>query len=295
MKSLTIELPGLGLTLKPKIAEQKFSLLMMQIILPGAEYRALLKRVQVEHVFPSEVEGISRFVDKVRAVADPEQDSPIASDRDALLNTIVADAITIGFKEKNDREQFIQSFIKDTYGKDDISELSFDELRSMCVGLRDRAKNKAVEEVMLDPVLGRYDEPEYESNLAIELCKYFPSLKQGGYLSCDPGCINLDVEDISAIVLALLTEFLKDMFGAAQEKVEKEEKVEVKVEEKKVEEKTIAPRMGISPSEPTDEEIILAYRSQIAKQVQSAPVIPQMYPPSLKAMAQSNMDDPFEV
>lgn len=228
MKSLTIELPRTGLTLKPKISDQNFSLLLMQIILPGAEFRALMEKIQREHVFPEEVEGITRFVDKIRETAET--------------------------------------------GKEDL-----------------------VEEVMLDPVLGRYEEPEYKANLAIELCKYFPSLVEEGYLSYKPGCINLDVEDISAIVLALLTEFLKDMFGAAQEKVEKEERVEVKVEEKKVEERTIAPRMGIFQGEPTDEEIILAYRSQIAKQVQSAPVIPQMYPPSLKAMAQSNMDDPFEV
>jgi hypothetical protein len=111
----------------------------------------------------------------------------------------------------------------------------------------------------------------------------------------------LDVEDISAIVLALLTEFLRDMFGAAEEKLKEEEKeapVEAIVKEKEKvtkEKETIAPRMGISPSEPTDEEIILAYRSQVAKQLQSAPVIPQMYPPNLKAIAQSNMDDPFEV
>lgn len=231
MKSLTIELPRTGLTLKPKISDQNFSLLLMQIILPGSEFRALMEKIQREHVFPEEVEGITRFVDRIRETAET--------------------------------------------GKDDL-----------------------VEEVMLDPVLGRYDEPDYKSNLAIELCKYFPSLVEEGYLSYKPGCINLDVEDISAIVLALLTEFLKDMFGAAQEKIEKEEKVEVQVEEKKpegkkVEVKTIAPRMRISPSEPTDEEIILAYRSQIASQVQSAPVIPQMYPSSVKAMAQSNMDDPF--
>jgi len=236
MKSLTIELPRAGMVLKPKFSDQNFSLLMMQIILPGEEYRSLMEKIQRDHVFPQEVEGITKFVDRIRETAET--------------------------------------------GKDDL-----------------------VEEVMLDPVLGRYDEPEYRSNLAIELCKYFPSLAEEGYLSYKPGNINLDVEDISAIVLALLTEFLRDMFGAAEEKLKEEEVKEkvpvgaiVKEKEKVTKEKeTIAPRMGISPSEPTDEEIILAYRSQVAKQLQSAPVIPQMYPPNLKAIAQSNMDDPFEV
>lgn len=61
------------------------------------------------------------------------------SDRKSVLDSILAAATTIGFVDADDRKNFLQSFVQDRFGKNNSSELTFDELNIMSDELCERA------------------------------------------------------------------------------------------------------------------------------------------------------------
>lgn len=76
------------------------------------------------------------FYLKQRQEQSAEKES---SERQSLMESIVAAATAIGFEEKKDRTKFLQEVMQTNYGKSKSSELTIDELNAMSEELCERA------------------------------------------------------------------------------------------------------------------------------------------------------------
>lgn len=134
----------------------------------------------------------------------------------------------------------------------------------------DEAQNIFWQKRVLGPVVSRYNDIKFQQNIARELTLLFPTLKREGYVLYDPenkiGRLNMDIEIIGDLVAALIS----FSFSPPEEKP--------------------APAPAPQPvvlSPPLSTPSVLQYRK--GSESISFPNIGLM-----GAVAQSNIDDPFE-